>query len=65
MSEMGDDGMWDDQTGWTALVASVAQVYGPVDARTILESGREGLLAQHEANRAHGPSDRGDVTGAS
>ena len=33
------------QTGWTALVASLAQIFGTVDARTMLESGREGARA--------------------
>ena len=30
------------QTGWTALVAALAQISGTVDARTVLESGRDG-----------------------
>ena len=38
------------QTGWTALVASLAQIYGPVDARTVFEPGREGFLER----RVHG-----------
>jgi hypothetical protein len=36
------------QTGWTALVAALAQLFGTVDARAILESGR-GAFAAHEA----------------
>ena len=41
------------QTGWTALVAALAQMSGTVDARTVLESGREGAFARHGSlNRA-------------
>ena len=36
------------QTGWTALVAALAQIFGTVDARTMLESGRK-AFAPHEA----------------
>ena len=51
------------QTGWTALVASLAQIFGTVDARTVLESGREGILARHESvNRPRGRRDRVAVT---
>ena len=43
------------QTGWTALVAALAQIFGTVDARTVLESGREGIRARHESvSRARG-----------
>ena len=41
------------QTGWTALVASLAQTFGTVDCHTVLEYGREGIRARHESvNRA-------------
>ena len=33
------------QTGWTALVAALAQIFGTVDARTVFESGRKGIRA--------------------
>ena len=43
------------QTGWTALVAVLAQIFATVDARTVFESGRDGLLGLHGSiNRAHG-----------
>ena len=37
------------QTGWTALVASLAQIFGTVDAHTVLEHGREGIRARHQS----------------
>ena len=37
------------QTGWTALVASLAETFGTVDAHTVLEYGREGIRARHES----------------
>jgi len=37
------------QTGWTALVATLAQTFGTVDAHTVLEYGREGIRARHES----------------
>jgi hypothetical protein len=43
------------QTGWTALVAVLAQIFSTVDARTVLESDKKGLIALHGSiNRAHG-----------
>ncbi len=39
------------QTGWTALVATLAQLFGTVDARAILESGREALASHQAAGR--------------
>ena len=35
------------QTGWTALVAVLAQIGGIADARTVLGSGRNGILGLH------------------
>jgi hypothetical protein len=35
------------QTGWTALVAVLAQICGIADARTVLGSGRNGILGPH------------------
>ena len=37
------------QTGWTALVASLAQIFGTVGAHTVLEFGREGVRARYES----------------
>ena len=49
------------QTGWTALVAVLAQVFSTVDARTVFESGKKGVIARQAAvNRA--PRARGAVT---
>lgn len=43
------------QTGWTALVAALSQIFGSVDSRTVLEAGKKGVLAEHGAvNRARG-----------
>jgi hypothetical protein len=43
------------QTGWTALVAVLAQVFSTVDARTVLESDRKGVISmQGSANRVAG-----------
>ena len=39
------------QTGWTALVAALAQIFGTVDARTVLESGREAPGTYGSADR--------------
>ncbi len=36
------------QTGWTALVAALAQVYGPVNVHNMLES-KDSILARYEA----------------
>ena len=35
------------QTGWTALVALLAQILGTVDDRTVLEYGRESIRARY------------------
>ncbi len=35
------------QTGWTALVAALAQMYGPVDARTLFEAGRQAAVPKN------------------
>jgi hypothetical protein len=43
------------QTGWTALVALLAQIFGTVDAHTALEYGREGIRARHESE-SRGPT---------
>jgi len=41
------------QTGWTALVAVLAQIFSTVDARSVLESDRKGFIALHgSTNRA-------------
>jgi hypothetical protein len=54
------------QTGWTALVAVLAQLYGTVDAHTVSESGREGALARHGSlNRGLRSRDDAGVTGTS
>ncbi len=37
------------QTGWTGLIAVLTQLRATVDARTVLESGNEGVLAVHRA----------------
>ena len=44
------------QTGWTALVAALAQIFGTVDARAVLESGREGIRAGTSRQRSDGGS---------
>jgi len=35
------------QTGWTALVAALAQIYGPFDARTLFEAGRQAAVPKN------------------
>ena len=35
------------QTGWTALVAALPQIFGTVDARTVFEFGTAGILEVH------------------
>ena len=35
------------QTGWTALVAALAQVYGSLDARTLFEAGRQAAVPKN------------------
>jgi len=35
------------QTGWTACVAMLAQIFGTVDGASVFESGREGLIDSH------------------
>jgi hypothetical protein len=35
------------QTGWTALVAALAQVYGNLDARTLFEAGRQAAVPKN------------------
>ena len=42
------------QTGWTALVAALAQIYGPVGARSVVESARVGAAVCQEIDLAHG-----------
>ena len=43
------------QTGWTALVAVLAQVFSTVDARSMFESERRDVIALHgAANRGDG-----------
>ena len=39
------------QTGWTALVGVLAQVFRTVDARTVFESDRKGFIASHGSTR--------------
>jgi len=34
------------QTGWTALVASLLDIFGRVDAKTVLETERGSILAR-------------------
>jgi len=52
------------QTGWTALVAALAQLFGTVDARAILESGRGAFAPQQAAGRGRA-GESGPVTRAS
>ena len=42
------------QTGWTALVAALAQIHGPVGARSVVESARVGAVVCQEIDLAHG-----------
>ena len=42
------------QTGWTALVAALAQMHGPVGARSVVESARVGAAVCQEIDLAHG-----------
>jgi hypothetical protein len=34
------------QTGWTGLVAPLIEIFGKLDARTLLEAGREAAFAR-------------------
>jgi hypothetical protein len=44
------------QTGWTGLVAKLIQLYGLVDARNLLESGRQAAFMRVAASAAEPPS---------
>jgi hypothetical protein len=47
------------QTGWTGLVAKMIQLFGLLDAKKLLEAGKEGAFVRGE------PADAGAVTAAS
>jgi hypothetical protein len=47
------------QTGWTGLVAKMIQLFGLLDAKKLLEAGKEGAFVSGE------PADAGGVTAAS
>jgi hypothetical protein len=40
------------QTGWTGLVAALIQLFGSTDAKTLLETGKLGIIAPGYSNKA-------------
>ena len=40
------------QTGWTGLVAALIQLFGGIDSKTLLETGKLGIIQPGYLNKA-------------